>query len=76
MSSGEDVSYEGCYYYKEKEDNADISCFFIEVGAVIQASADVKINANEKEGGTVCVEVSDKSSEVNISADVGYGGKG
>jgi len=32
----------------------------------------VEINAEEKEGGTVCVEVSDESAEVYISADVGY----
>lgn len=45
----------------------------MEVGAVIQASSDVEVNADEKEGGSICVEVTDKSAVVNVAADMGYG---
>jgi len=76
LSSWEDVTYESSYHYKEKEDDPDISCFFVKIGAVIQASADVEVDTDEKEGCTVCMEISDESPEVNISTDVGYGGKG
>lgn len=70
MASGEDVPYESGYYYKEQEDDSNISSFFIEVGAVVKAPSDVHIDANEKERGTVGVEVTDKSSVVDISANM------
>lgn len=48
----------------------------MEVGAVVQASADVKINTNEEKGCAVSVHVSNESAVVNITADVGNGGEG
>jgi len=35
LSSGQHVAYKGGHYYEKEKDNPDISCFFIEVGAVV-----------------------------------------
>lgn len=76
MSSGKDVAHEGCYYGQEEEDHPNVSCFFVQVGAVVQASSDVKIDANEEERCTVGMYVPDKSAVVDVSANVGDGGEG
>lgn len=36
----------------------------------------MEVDADEEEGGSVCVEVSDESAELNVSAGVGNGGEG
>lgn len=70
MSSGEDVTDEGGYYYKKEENNANISCLFIEIRSIVKAASDVYINADEKERCSVGMYVTDKSAVVNVSADV------
>lgn len=70
MSSGKDIAYESSYYYQEKEDYPDGSCFFLEVGAVVEATADVHVDADEEEGCTISMNVTNKSSVVYISANV------
>lgn len=73
MSSGEDIANEGCYYGEEKKDNSDVSSFFIYIGAIVEASADVKIDADEEKRCAVGMEVADYSAVVDVSADVGDG---
>lgn len=76
MTSGEDVSYECGYHNQEEEDNSNVSCFFVEVGAVVETSADVKVDADKEEGCAVGVHVSNKSAVVYVSTDVGHGREG
>ena len=76
LSSWENIAYEGCCYYKEEKYNADISCFFVEVGAVVESSPDVKINTNKEERGPVGMEVADKSSVIYVPTDVCDGREG
>lgn len=55
MASGKDVADECGYYYEEEKNHTNVSCFHEKVGAVVKASPDVEINANEEEGGAVCM---------------------
>lgn len=71
MSSGEDVSYECSHYREEEKDHSDISCFLVQVGAVVQASSDVEVDADEKERGAISVHVSDEPAVINVSTNVG-----
>lgn len=73
LSSRKDVSDEGSYYYKEQEDYAYVPGLFKYVGPVIETSADVEVNADKEEGGSVGVHVSDESAKIYISADMSYG---
>ena len=59
MSSGKDVAYEGGHYYEKEKDDSDISCFFVQVRAVVQASSNVEVDADEEERCAVGVHVSD-----------------
>lgn len=36
----------------------------------------MEVDANEKEGSSICVKVTDKSAVVNVSTDVSNGGEG
>ena len=71
MASRKDIAYESSYHYKEEKDYPNVSCFFMEVRAVVKSSSNVKINADKKEGCTISMYVSDKSSIVYISTDMG-----
>lgn len=59
LSSGQDVAHKGGYYYEKEEDNTYVSCFLIQVGAVVQASSNVEVNADEEERRAVSVYVPD-----------------
>jgi len=59
LASGQDVTNKGSHYYKEEEDDTDVSCLFVEVGAVIKSSSDVHINTDEEERRAVSVYVPD-----------------
>lgn len=59
MSSGEDVANKGSHYYEEEEDNAHVSCLFVEVGPVIKAPSNVHINTDEEERCPVSVHIPD-----------------
>jgi len=59
LSSREDVANKGGHHYKQEENNAYVSCLFVEVGAVIKSSSDMHIDADEEEGCAVGVHISD-----------------
>jgi len=59
LSSGEYVTNKCGYHYKKKEHDADVSCFFVEVGAVIEPTSDMYINTDEEERCAVGVYIPD-----------------
>lgn len=76
LSSGKDVPYKGCSYHEEEEDNTNVSCLFVKVGTIVKASTDVEIDANEKERGSVGMEVADEPTVVYVSTNVSDRRKG
>ena len=73
MSSGEDIANKGSYHYQEEKYNPNVSCLFVQIGAIVKASSDVEVKADKEERGTVGVEVSNESAVIDVSADVGDG---
>lgn len=59
LSSRQDVAHERSHHYQEEKDYPDISCLFVQVGAVVQASSDVKVNTDKEERGAIGVHVTD-----------------
>jgi hypothetical protein len=59
LSSREYIADEGSHYYKKEKHNAYVSCFFVEVRAIVKASSDVYINTDEEERCSISVHVSD-----------------
>lgn len=73
MSPGEDVAHECGYYHEEEENDPNVSSLFIKIGAVVKSPANVEVDADEKEGGSIGVHVADYSAKVDVSADMCHG---
>lgn len=71
MASGKNISNEGSHYRQEEEYNADISGFLVDKGAIVKASSDMGVQANEKERCAISVHVTNESAVIYVSADVG-----
>jgi len=76
LAPREDVAYEGGYYNQQEEHYTNISGLFVKVRPVVKSSGNVYVDADEEEGCSVGVHVSDQSAVVDVSADVGHRGKG
>jgi len=70
LAPRKNVPDKGGHYSQEKENNSDIPRFFIKIGAVVEASPDVKVDTDEEKRSAVGVHVPDESPISDVSADM------
>jgi len=70
LAPRKNVPDKGGHYSQEKKDNSDIPGFFIKIGAVVEASPDVKVDTDEEKRSAVGVHVSDEPSISDVPANM------
>lgn len=72
LAPRKNVPNKGGHHSQEKEDNSDISGFFVKIGAVVEASPDVKVDTDEEKRSAVGVHVSDEPPISDVPANMRY----